>query len=150
MIAIRYIAMPDLDSLDGADYRALADVRYHIRRFLQVSERIARDAGVEPQQHQLLLAVRGLPPDSGSTIGEVAERLQLRHNSTDELIRRAEERGLVRTHRGTDDRRQVIVRLTRSGEQALRELSQAHVDELRREAPGLIAGLQRLIAGRPK
>lgn len=133
------------NNLRPAEYRALAELRYRIRRFLHFSEGAAREAGLEPQQHQLLLAVKGMPVDRLPTIGDLAERLQLKHNSTNELVRRAELRGLVSTERGEDDRRQVIVSLTHAGEEALRHLTLAHLEELRREARALVDGLEQLV-----
>ncbi|HET8587462.1 MAG TPA: MarR family transcriptional regulator [Candidatus Limnocylindria bacterium] len=132
-------------NLRPAEYRALAELRYRIRRFLHFSEGAARDAGLEPQQHQLLLAIKGMPVDRLPTIGDLAERLQLKHNSANELVRRAEQRGLISTERGEDDRRQVIVSLTDAGEEALQELSLAHLEELRREARALVDGLEQLL-----
>lgn len=132
-------------NLRPAEYRALAELRYRIRRFLHFSEGAARDAGLEPQQHQLLLAIKGMPVDRLPTIGDLAERLQLKHNSANELVRRAEQRGLIRTERGEDDRRQVIVSLTDAGEEALQELSLAHLEELRGEARALVEGLEQLL-----
>src|SRR5512141_2395478 len=102
------------------DYQALAEFRYHIRRFLRFSERAAREAGVEPQQHQLLLAVKGMPDGTQATISELAERLQIQHHSTVELVDRLTTRALVTRKRGDEDRRQVIVQLTAKGEKLLR------------------------------
>lgn len=127
-----------------AEYRSLAELRYRIRRFLHFSEEAARAAGLEPQQHQLLLAIKGLPAGERPTISALAARLVLAHNSTQELIRRAEHRDLVTTRQGDDDRRQVIVELTAAGEDALRELSIAHLAELRSEATILADWLGRL------
>jgi DNA-binding MarR family transcriptional regulator len=132
-------------NLRPAEYRALAELRYRIRRFLHFSEGAARDAGLEPQQHQLLLAIKGMPVDRLPTIGDLAERLQLKHNSANELVRRAEQRGLISTERGEDDRRQVIASLTDAGEEALQELSLAHLEELRGEARALVEGLEQLL-----
>lgn len=114
--------------LTAADYQALAEFRYQIRRFLRFSEEAARRAGLEPAQHQLLLAVKA---NSGEpTVGELAERLQLRHHSVVGLIDRLAESGLVRRGRGQTDRRQVRVGLTRKGETVLRRLSLEHRAEL--------------------
>src|SRR5437588_7061226 len=90
------------------DYRALAEFRYQIRRFLRFSEEAAYAAGLEPQQHQLLLAIKGLPEGRKATIGELAERLQLRHHSTVELIDRLVKRELVERHRDEEDQRRVF------------------------------------------
>jgi len=129
------------DRLTLADYRALADFRYELRRFLQFSEQAARAAGLEPQQHQLLLALRGMPAGVKPTIRVLSERVQTRHHSTVELINRMEARGLVRRDRGEKDRRQVFVRLTPRGDALLRLLSQFHRAELRAVTPRLVRAL---------
>ena len=74
----------------SVDYRGLADFRFEIRRFLNFSERLAHAAGVEPQQHQALLAIKGLPPHRVATIGVLAERLLIQHHSAVELANRLE------------------------------------------------------------
>src|SRR5215469_8372643 len=99
------------------DYQVLAELRYQIRRFLRFSEQVARSAGIEPQQYQLLLAIKGLPEDRKPTVGELAERLQLQHNSTVELINRLVERDLAVRQRDENDQRQIIVTLTVYGEE---------------------------------
>lgn len=114
-----------------ADYRTLAEFRFALRVFLRFSEDAARSAGLTPNQHQLLLAVRGAP-DGPPTITEVADRLQLRHNSTVELVDRAEAAGLVQRRVDPEDRRQQRLSCTRRGERILESLSVAHRDELRR------------------
>jgi O6-methylguanine-DNA--protein-cysteine methyltransferase len=62
-------------------YRALAEFRHQIRLFLHFSEEAVRQAGIEPQQHQLLLAIKGIPVGTQPTIGRIAERLQIRHHT---------------------------------------------------------------------
>ena len=128
------------------DYRALAEVRYQLRRFVGFSEQAARTAGLEPRQHQLLLAVKGIPEGREATIGELAERLHIRHHSAVELIDRMEGRDLVRRERGDEDRRQVHVRLTSEGEKLLQRMSVSHRSELRSIAPALIRSLRTLAA----
>jgi DNA-binding MarR family transcriptional regulator len=127
------------------EYRALAEFRYQLRCFLRFSEHAARDAGLEPQQHQLLLAVRGMPVGAIATIGSLAERLQLRHHSTVELVDRLEARGLVRRVPNPQDAREVIVALTRQGRALLPRLTRAHRTELRTVAPRLIGALHALL-----
>jgi DNA-binding MarR family transcriptional regulator len=133
--------------ITSAEYCALADVRYELRRFLRFSEEAARRTGLEPRQHQLLLAVRGMPRSAAATIGRLAERLQLRHHTTVELVDRMERGGLVRRVRAGRDRRQVVVRLTPRAERVLPRLSLAHRLELGAVAPRLVRALERLTTG---
>jgi DNA-binding MarR family transcriptional regulator len=124
----------------------MAELRYQIRRFLRFSENAARQAGIEPQQHQLLLAVKGLPDGAKPTVGVLADRMQLQHHSTVELVDRLVERGLLCRLRATDDRRQVLVKLTNVGEQFLERLSRHHLEELQSTGPMFVKILQTLIA----
>ena len=130
------------------EYRALAELRYAVRRFLNFSEAAARGAKVEPQQHQLLLALKGMPPGGRPTVGAVAERLQLRHNSAVELTQRSIERGLVKRAGSQTDRREVLLRITPRGERLLRRLSLAHRTELRSTGPILARALAELVDSR--
>jgi DNA-binding MarR family transcriptional regulator len=132
-------------SLTLSDYRSLAELRYQIRRFLHFSEQVARKAGLEPQQHQLMLAVKGLPKDQRPRIGELAERMQIQHHSTVELVNRLAAAGYVRRQRGGEDRREVLLSLTPKGEKILGELSLHTRAELRMQGPALIAALRRVI-----
>jgi DNA-binding MarR family transcriptional regulator len=131
-----------MKDLSIEEYRALAEFRYQIRRFLGFSEEQVRAAGMEPQQHQLLLAIKGLPDGVTATIGELAERLQLKHHSTVELVNRLEKLGYVARANGKQDRRQVMVHLTHSGASILRKLSLAHHQELEIAGPRLSKALR--------
>jgi DNA-binding MarR family transcriptional regulator len=134
-------------SHDLPDFKAMAELRYQIRRFLRFSENVARQSGIEPQQHQLLLAVSGLPEGLKPTIGVLAERMQLQHHSTVELVDRLVDRGFLCRLRATDDRRQVLVKLTRDGEAFLKTLSLHHLQELQSAGPKFVKVLQSLIDG---
>jgi DNA-binding MarR family transcriptional regulator len=124
--------------LDDDDYGALLDLRDSLRQFLHWSEVQARDAGLTPAQHQLLLAVRG--HRGAPTIGDVAEHLMLRHHSAVELVDRAERAGLVHRRVDPEDQRVVRLELTRVGARRLAQLSAAHLDELRRLRLGVHPG----------
>jgi DNA-binding MarR family transcriptional regulator len=121
----------------------MAEFRYQIRRFLRFSEHAAREAGLEPQQYQLMLAVKGLPDGERPRIGDVAERLQIQHHSTVELVDRLSKRGFVRRRRSENDRREVMLELTPKGEKILQELALHHRSEYREIAPELVAALKR-------
>jgi DNA-binding MarR family transcriptional regulator len=127
------------------NFRAMAEFRYQIRRFLRFSEETARAAGLEPQQYQLLLALKGLPEGVRGRIGEVAERLQIQHHSTVELVDRLARRGLVRRRRGHRDRREVLLELTAKGDRVLHELALRHRAELSETGPGLVGALQKVL-----
>lgn len=131
------------------EYQALAEFRFQIRRFTHFSEQAARAAGLEPQQHQLLLALKGFPDGRNATIGDLAERLQLQHHSAVELVGRSVSQGLVERSRGTTDRRQVFVALTPHGETLLRELTLHHWRELRSAGPALVRALNALLSDAP-
>jgi len=129
------------------DYRALAEFRHQLRHFLQFSERRARDHGIEPQQHQALLALKGLPAGTRPTIGELANRLALRHHTTVELINRLELAGFVKRQQDRVDGRQILLRLTPQATAKLRALSLAHRDELQVKGPALAKALRGILRG---
>lgn len=120
------------DRLDEADYRALAHFRHALRVFLRFSEQAARQAGLTPAQHQLLLAIRGWGGEGAPSISVVARLLQLRHHSVVELVARAGDAGLVVARTDPADRRRQLLYLTEVGYERLEELTRLHRAELRR------------------
>lgn len=131
--------------VSAADYAALAEIRYRIRRFLNFSDAAAREIGLEPQQHQLLLAIRGLPAGEAPSIRRIAERLQIQHNSAVELVRRSVDNGLVVKREAEGDRRAVHLEITRRGEGLLEKLARSHRAELRAAAPALLEAMNALL-----
>jgi DNA-binding MarR family transcriptional regulator len=142
-----YDIIRGMETLTLSDYVSLAELRYQIRCFLSFSEQAARAAGLEPRQHQLMLSLKGLPNDARPTIGEVAERLQIQHHSTVELVNRLSASGYVRRKRDGEDRREVLLALTPKGEKVLQELSLHHRAELRSAGPALVEALRRAMRG---
>lgn len=116
--------------MSKADFEALAEFRYQLRRFLRFSEDAVQAEGLTPQQYQLLLQIKGFPGRSWANIGELAERLQAKHHGAVALVSRCEEAGLVRREPDPEDRRQVRVRLTDVGEERLTRLAKLHRQEL--------------------
>ena len=131
--------------LASADYQRLAAFRHLLRQFLVFSETAARGAGVTPQQHQALLALKGAPGPDAATVGYLADQLLLAPNSAAELADRMERSGLVTRAESAADRRRVLLSLTAQGEQVLGALSAAHLKELRQWAPALEDLLRRLL-----
>ena len=127
--------------LSPEQYRDLAEFRRQIRRFLHFSETTAAGHGIEPQQHQLLLTVQGLPEDVNPTVREIATRLFIQHHSAVELVNRLEKTGAIARHPGEQDRREVWIRLTAAGRRLLRKLAVAHREELERTGPELATSL---------
>ena len=133
---------------DG-EYHALAQLRYLIRRFLQEGDATAREAGLEPQQYLLLLAIRGLETGQEASIRTLAERLSLRHQSTVELVDRLEAHGLVKRTRGKEDRRQVLVSLQPRGEKLVEKVVAQRIVELRSHGHALVAAIGKLLEAGP-
>ncbi|MGB7036540.1 MAG: helix-turn-helix domain-containing protein [Xanthobacteraceae bacterium] len=119
------------------DYRRLAVFRHALRRFLAFSEAAARRAGITPQQHQALLAIKGAPDPAAVTVGDLAKLLLLRPHSAAELVDRMVRSRLLIKSAGGNDRRRVVLSLTPAAERTLRALSAAHIRELRQSAPVL-------------
>lgn len=157
-IAIRYcqingIGRPDVrarlagmadQKFPKAQYEALAAFRYSLRRFIHFSEAAAETVGITPQQHQALLAIKGFPGRDWVTVGELAERLQLRHHSAVGLVNRLVLEKLVARKPSQDDRRQVIIQVAGRGEKTLEKLSAIHREQLKRIGPELSHLLERL------
>jgi DNA-binding MarR family transcriptional regulator len=120
------------------DYRLLAELRYLIRCFLEFSQAAAARAGLTARQHQALLAVKGAREDAVTTVGYLAERLRIRHQSAVELVDRLEEAGLIRRAPDANDRRRVRLELTDKAERRLALLSSSHIAELKRLRPALL------------
>jgi DNA-binding MarR family transcriptional regulator len=135
---MRYTGLMPHD-LDDADYQRLLQFRVSLRRFLHWSDEQAEKAGLTPAQHQLMLAIRGHEGTEGPTIGDVAGYLLLRHHSVVGLVDRAEKAGLVERQEDPADRRVVRLRLTGLGSRNLQQLSELHLEEIKRLAPRIRA-----------
>jgi DNA-binding MarR family transcriptional regulator len=131
--------------LSADQYRDLSEFRRQIREFIHFSEATAKEHRIEPQQHQLLLAVQGLPEGVRPTIRELAARLFIQHHSAVELVNRLEATGAVARIPGIEDKREVLIRLTPAGRAILRQLALAHRTELERSGPDLARALSSVL-----
>lgn len=136
--------MGSRSDLATQEYRALAEFRFQLRQFLHFSEQEAQTRGLEPQQHQALLALRGLPEGTRPTVGELAARLLIRHHSAVGLVDRLVQRGAVERVHGETDQREILIRVTPRGERLLKELSAIHRGEIERTGPQLVRALNRV------
>jgi DNA-binding MarR family transcriptional regulator len=127
-----------------AQYETLAAFRYSLRKFYHFSEAAAEAAGITPQQHQAILAIKGFPGRDYVTVGELAERLQLRHHSTVGLVNRLVAEDLIMRVPSHEDRRQVFIQLTGPGEKMLEKLSAVHQEQLKRISTELSLLLEQL------
>ncbi len=128
---------PPSGDISKRHYETLAAWRHALRRFLHFSQDAAREAGIPPQQHQVLLVIKGFPDREYATVGEIAEQLQLKHHSAVGILNRLAERGFVQRRVSVADRRRIEVRLTARGEALIQKLSSAHLRELRQLRPEL-------------
>ena len=132
--------------LDKAQYQAIAAFRYELRRFLAFSEGAASSAGLPPQQHQALLAIKGSRPGEAMTIGMLAERLLIAPHTATELVGRLIDAGYATRNTDPADKRRQTLQLTQKSEDVLHRLSAIHLVEIRDMAPKLIEILTRLQA----
>lgn len=130
--------------VSAGEYRALAEFRHALRVFQRFSEQAAREVGITPAHHQLMLAIKGWPGDRPPSISDLAEMLQLRHHSAVELIQRAGHAGLVASTPDSEDGRRQLTTLTDRGETILASLSVMHRDELRRFRTEMLEVLREL------
>jgi DNA-binding MarR family transcriptional regulator len=136
------------EKITETEYAALGELRYLIRKFLQEGDVTVKQAGLEPQQYLLLLAIRSLPADREATISALADRLSLRHHSTVELIDRMETHGYVKRIRGREDRRQVLVSLQPKGAKLLEKVVEQRIIELRTTGRELVSAIGALLEPR--
>jgi DNA-binding MarR family transcriptional regulator len=132
-------------AISRAEYQTLAEFRYQLASFLRRRRSAAQDAGIEPQQYELMLAVKGLPGGKKPTIKQIAEQLRLQHHSAVELTTRLVERGLIRRERSKEDRRSVLLSVTKEGQRAMDQIVRYSLDQLRDEGPELLKTLARLM-----
>jgi DNA-binding MarR family transcriptional regulator len=133
-----------MKKLSIADYQALAEFRYQIRKFLHFSDSAIEGAGLERSQYQLMLAIKGMPDGVRPRIRDIADRMLIQHHSAVELIDRLEAGGYVRRERAQNDRREVLLALTAKGERVLGQLALHHHEELQNAAPKLVGALRRV------
>ena len=131
--------------LSPDDYEALANFRYAMRKFLSFSRRALKtEAQLTPEQYEALLALKVFSKESGVTVGQLSERLQVKHHTAVSLVNRMEEVGLVRREPNEVDRREVFVRMTPTGSRILDQVAVLHRQELRVRSPEMIEALTRL------
>jgi DNA-binding MarR family transcriptional regulator len=127
------------------DYKALANFRYAMRKFLNFSKHaLAAEANLTPEQYEVLLAIKAFAGPDGFTITDLSERLQVRHHSAVSLVDKLERLRLVRRESDVLDRRRVFVRLTPAGSRLLAKVAALHRREMRIRSPEMIEALLRL------
>lgn len=137
-------------NLTLAEYRKLSELRFQIRRFLRFSEDTARGKGLEPQQHQTLLAIKGAPAGEDPTIAFLARRMQLAHHTMVELVDRVVDKGLAQRKPSTTDRRSTLVQLTPEGARVLGDLSVVTYEQIQTKFVELREALQRVVDDHPQ
>lgn len=130
-------------SLSEHDCQSLAAFRYGMRKFLRFSkELLATEGKLTSEQYEALLALRASPNKTGLLVGELSERLQVKHHTAVSLTDKLARRKLVIRKRDTIDRRKVYVRLTSAGSALVARLALFHREKLRRLVPELAAALR--------
>lgn len=137
-------------AVSGSEYQALSEFRYQLAAFLRRRRQAAEAIGLEAQQYELLLAIKGLPSGKQPTIKQLADQLQIQHHSAVELASRLAKRGLVRRDRSAQDRRSVFLSVTKAGEKLVDQVVQFSFQQLEDEAPALLKALGKILKARPK
>jgi DNA-binding MarR family transcriptional regulator len=132
------------DNPEQRRLKSLAEFRFQLRKFLSFSEIASERCGIGAQQYQLMQVIAAMPEGQVATITYLADRMILRHNSTVELVDRAERSGLVRRETDERDLRRSIVQLTPQGRLLLDRLVAEHLSELAPRAENLIDALRNL------
>jgi DNA-binding MarR family transcriptional regulator len=135
-------------SITRTDYQTLAEFRHQIAAFLRRRREAAEKAGLEAQQYELLLAVKGLPSGKSPTIKQIAEQLQIQHHSAVELTSRLAKRGLIQRRSSSADKRLVLLSITKTGEKVTEQVARYGFRQLKVEAPKLLKTLDRLLSTR--
>jgi DNA-binding MarR family transcriptional regulator len=138
--------LPATRALTGAHYRGLAEFRYQIRRFLSFSEQAARQAGLEPPQHQLLLAIRGLPAAKRPNLPTLAERMCIEVEACDALARSLLDRQLIHLTVNPGDRREQLLALTEAGQALLHGLTVQHRNQILSVGPTFVQALGAILS----
>src|SRR3954451_6427331 len=121
------------------DYEALADFRYCMRKLLRFSkEELAQHASLTPEQYEAMLALRAFGTSRGLTVGQLSERLQVKHHTAVTLVNKLVERAVASRAQGTSDRREVYVTLTPEGADLLEKTASVHRKEMRHRSAELI------------
>lgn len=126
------------DDLTDADYEALSNLRYTLRRFMDFSASAAQQEGLPAQQHQALLTIRGHRGVEAMTIGSLAERLLIAPHSATELVGRLVAAGYVSRTTDLVDKRKQTLALTEKADAVLKRLTKTHIAEIKELAPQLI------------
>jgi DNA-binding MarR family transcriptional regulator len=119
-----------------------------LRRFLAASEAISRGGGVTQQQYQALLAVKTWP-EAAMTMKDLADQLLLTHHAAVQLVNRLAKAGLAERAPSSEDRRNVLLRLTAQGDVLVGQLAAEHLKEMQRQEPLLSRSLRKLRAISP-
>jgi DNA-binding MarR family transcriptional regulator len=131
--------------LTRQDYNSMACLRYALRKLLRFSKDFVSDKGkLTPEQYEALLALKAFSNDGGLTVGQLSERVQVRHHSAVSLTDKLAARKLVTKRRGQSDRRYVYVKLTAAGTRLVELLAAGHRREIRAHAPKMIEALREL------
>ena len=116
-----------------------------MRKFLRFSKDVlATGTKLTPEQYEALLAIKTHSGSTGITVGELSERLQVKHHTAVSLLDKLVMRKLVTRQRAMDDRRQVNVKLTALGSSLLTRAAEIHRREIRHRSSEMIDTLRRL------
>lgn len=129
------------------NYRGpLIEFWLRVQSFLQARSKIASAAGLRPREYEMLLAVKAIPDAHGANVSVLAERLLLQHHVAASVVKSLASKRLLVAERSRNDRRSLALRLTKEGEDLLRQIVAQSLNRLRTEGPPIRTALKRVIA----
>ena len=81
--------------ISSSTIRELAELRYEIRRLILYSQQLAAEAGLKPQEHQLLIAIGAADDRESISTEYLSERMGMRRLSMDPYLRSLIAKGYV-------------------------------------------------------
>ncbi len=126
---------------------AIAEFCLAVQRFLRANGYIAAEAGLNPLEYDLLLALTAYPSGTCQSISLLSERLLLQHHVAAGAVARLVEKELITTERNTRDRRSVVLAITSKGKSLMNEIALRSLGALDAQGPQMIVSLTTLLQG---
>jgi DNA-binding MarR family transcriptional regulator len=125
---------------------AMVEFWLRVQQFLLARRKIARNAGLESREYEVMLSLKACPEGTPPNVAFVAEKLLLHHHVAAKLVKRLVARGVISTAQSEMDRRSLALRLTPEGERLLQEIVERSIEGLQQEGPEILTTLSKILS----